>query len=81
MVSYLSMNLVLPIIPVIFFGIALRRIYKFARGNGDKTLIMNEYMFKIHVAILTVLMLSSLILGGTFLVYFSEMAEWSENDF
>ena len=81
MASYLSMNLVLPIIPVVFFGIALKRIYKFARGNDDKTLIMNETMFKIHMAILAVLALSSLILAITFLVYFSEIAFWSESNF
>ena len=74
MASYLSMNLILPIIPVIFFGIALKRVNKFARENNDKTLIMNETMFKIHLVILIVLTLSSLILAGTFLVYFSEIA-------
>ena len=73
MASYLAENLILPIIPVIIFGIALARVKKFANENEDETLVMNQTMFKIHLAILAVMALSSLILCITVIIFLSEM--------
>ena len=73
MASYLTENLILPIIPVIIFGIALDRVKKFANENQDETLVMNQSMFKINLAILTIMALNSLILCITFIIFLSEM--------
>ena len=39
--SYLSANLILPMIPMAIFGVALNKIKKFADSNEDQTLVMN----------------------------------------
>ena len=39
--SYLSANLILPMIPMVIFGVALNKIKKFADSNEDQTLVMN----------------------------------------
>ena len=80
MASYLSENLILPLIPVIIFGIALARVKKFANENQDETLVMNQSMFKIHLAILTIMALSSLILCITFIVFLSEMLDLDRSE-
>ena len=66
MASYLSENLILPLIPLILFGTALHRVKKFANENKDETLVMNQSMFKIHIAIVTIMGLSSVIIACTF---------------
>ena len=39
--SYLAVNFLLPLIPVIIFGLALNNVKKFANENQDETLVMN----------------------------------------
>ena len=40
--SYLAANLILPMIPMSIFGIALRKVKKFADTSEDQTLAMNQ---------------------------------------
>ena len=68
--SYIAQNMILPIIPVIMFGTALRRVQKFANENKDDKLIINEKMFKIHWAIFGIMALATIVLSVTFTIYF-----------
>ena len=71
--SYLAAYLILPMIPMSIFGIALRKVKQFADTSDDKTLAMNQQMFSIHLAILTIMFLSTFVIAVTCIVNFAEI--------